>query len=718
MPQHQQDRFMGEHSEKQSDRPPPEQNSVTADQTRIPNPAGPPAVRTFVTFPTKFGRYQVEKLLGRGNMGAVYLARDTQLNRLVALKIPKQSRANAAILLQRLRTEAQAAARIEHPGICQVYDTGEIDGTAYITMRYVEGLTLDERLKSQPMSQAEAAKIVSQIAEGLAEAHSQKVYHRDLKPENIKLNRQGLPVIMDFGLAKLAAEGDDAAKTRRGTVLGSPAYMSPEQANGQVDQIDQRSDLYSLGVILFELLTGQWPFTGSSIQVMAQKVSQDPASPLTLAPGIHPTLAAICQKMIARAPQDRFQTAVDVVTALRAVAPELSTAQPADGPATDSDGHPADARPTLHTRADTTHFPEQSTDRQAGKSQRAYSRRALGFGITLALIALASLGFWAARSLRNPTMAQAILVIQVSEPGANIQIDHAAISVEWNSDGTTATIEVPPGERILEVRKPGFESFSRSFQAKPGERQMLTAALHHLPDPDEPDGDIPDRDDTNIETDPNEEPAPEIVGDWRHLWVHPKGYFLRGRNRHWFERRDDGTLIQNQYREVTRTTDFVELRNLHFTISYRLFENKGLVKDERPAYRSFDFKPDLTGEDCHWSTWQQPPERNDPARQLWGHAHGYFLQAAGRDWFESWRDSKKRPNLYTEIERTKDYIELQNRHDQQVVVRLYNDRMQFKGGLKGTKTKANLNRPVDKVRGRWLPAILPPDQHAKPAPRK
>ena len=207
------------------------QHAAASRETNRPTDSTPLVAGQFAKLPAAFGRYQVEKLLGRGAMGAVYLACDTQLDRLVALKIPKVAASGSKRLLLRLATEAKAAAKLDHASLCKVFDAGEVGGQCFIAMQYIEGETLKTQLEAKPKSVAEAVALIVQLAEGLSEAHALGIIHRDLKPENIMINRRGTPVIMDFGLAKFSGINSNAVATQAGTILGSPAYMSPEQAS-------------------------------------------------------------------------------------------------------------------------------------------------------------------------------------------------------------------------------------------------------------------------------------------------------------------------------------------------------------------------------------------------------------------------------------------------------------------------------------------------------
>ena len=277
-----------------------------------PVPAGP-----FAKLPIKFGRYEIRKELGRGQMGAVYLAYDVELDRLVALKVAQVSASGSAKLLKRMEIEAKSAAKVDHPQICKVYDAGEIEGIRFIALQYIEGEDLKQYLKrnGRKREPEEAVRLVLQILRALEAAHEQGVIHRDLKPENVMLNKKNQPVIMDFGLARKTIASSDAGLTQ-GMIVGTAAYMSPEQATGKAESIDHRSDIYAVGVMLFEMLTGEWPFTGGAIEVMGKKAVQEPPTPLTLNPSLNPQLAAVCQKMIAKQKGDRYITCAEVVDAL------------------------------------------------------------------------------------------------------------------------------------------------------------------------------------------------------------------------------------------------------------------------------------------------------------------------------------------------------------------------------------------------------------------
>ncbi len=266
----------------------------------------------------QFGRYRIVRVLGQGAMGTVYLAEDTQLKRQVALKTPHFDKDPTGELLERLYREARAAATLRHPNICPVYDVGEIEGTHYISMAYIEGHPLSAFIRAnKPQPERQVLIVVRKLAQALQEAHDLKVVHRDLKPANIMVDKRGEPLIMDFGLARHTRPDDDVRLTHSGTLVGTPAYMSPEQIDGDSTKIGPLTDQYSLGVILFELLTGQLPFRGSMMAVLGQIVTKEPPSPRGLRPDLDPRIEAVCLKMMAKKPEDRLPS-------LSAVADELA----------------------------------------------------------------------------------------------------------------------------------------------------------------------------------------------------------------------------------------------------------------------------------------------------------------------------------------------------------------------------------------------------------
>lgn len=271
----------------------------------------------FPNLPAAFGRYRVEKLLGSGMMGAVYLARDTQLDRPVALKVPRLTGHEESDVIARLQREARAAANLHHPNICGVYDVGVEAGTCFIAMEFIEGRPLSDFVApGQLQEPRKSVDVVRKLASALAEAHSKGIIHRDLKPANILINPRGEPIVTDFGLARLTNSPKDGRATQAGTLIGSPAYMSPEQANGETDKIGPHSDIYSLGVLLFELLTSQLPFQGSVLTILSQIATKEAPLPSSMRPGLDQGLDQICRRMMAKHSQDRFSSMAAVEDAL------------------------------------------------------------------------------------------------------------------------------------------------------------------------------------------------------------------------------------------------------------------------------------------------------------------------------------------------------------------------------------------------------------------
>jgi serine/threonine-protein kinase len=260
--------------------------------------------------------YAIEGQLGRGGMGIVYLARQVRLKRLVALKMIRGAELTGPQDKERFRIEAEAAARLQHPNVVQIFEVGEVQGRPFLALEYVEGGSLANKLGGTPLPAREAAQLAETIARAVQSAHLQGVIHRDLKPSNVLLTRDRVPKISDFGLAKQL--GADSGQTQVGQILGTPSYMAPEQARGGAVAVTVSADVYAVGAILYEMLTGRPPFRAASVlDTLEQVRSQEPVPPTRLQPKCPRDLETICLKCLHKDPQQRYPSCEALADDLR-----------------------------------------------------------------------------------------------------------------------------------------------------------------------------------------------------------------------------------------------------------------------------------------------------------------------------------------------------------------------------------------------------------------
>jgi serine/threonine protein kinase len=383
----------------------------------------------------KYGRYEVVKELGRGTMGVVYQAHDPQIDRMVALKVLRPDRVVSQDFVLRFLREAKAIGRISHPNIVTVYDVGQDRGTIYIAMEYLEGRPLNEAIKGRTLPPEEAVRMCSEVAEALGYAHGKGIIHRDIKPSNIILTPDQRTKLTDFGIARIE-DPDAAQQTQAGDILGTPVYMAPEQVMGQ--RADARTDLYALGVILYEMVVGKRPFGGGNIAAIFRSITHEPPEdPMKAGAFHHRELADLILKSLSKDASCRFQTGQEMAAALKACL--------------DKEAHP---------------FPGPESTESAEKPVRFKKAGIVIAGLFICLAA-GVIGYKAMQKPGEDTgttagaqlpVASSLLDVASTPSGAQVFVDSVL-------KGTTpVNIPLAPGSYEVRLNLPGFYEWEAQLQ--------------------------------------------------------------------------------------------------------------------------------------------------------------------------------------------------------------------------------------------------------------
>ena len=460
----------------------------------------------------RIGRFEIRAVLGSGAFGCVYRAFDPELDREVALKVPLPDTLRTPADRERFVREAKAAASIDHPNVCRIHEVGEHAGQPYIVMAIVPGQSLAEVLRGrkEPLPEKQAAIIVRKLALALHAAHKKGVVHRDLKPANVMFDKERKDlVVMDFGLARRTAAGD-ARDTQSGAVMGTPAYMSPEQARGASKDVGPEGDIFSLGVIMYELLAGSRPFQGTAHEVIGQILLLDPEPPSARRAGVNSGLEAVCLKALAKDPRQRFASMKEFAAAVDACLrkPASSAAETAKAAATTPEGKAdstADADSSTDRRNLADMIAEMSVQRKRVKAEtaeaveRAAAKHRVPRSWIIALGVLLLVGFAATAAIvffSKNKKGDVKVAVQIELPGVDLSdktlsyfLDEEPITAEQLSK----EMELTPGEHWVVVKR-GKEVLKRVKLTVSGGEEPGIKVQDHTPKepPPSPPVDEPD----------------------------------------------------------------------------------------------------------------------------------------------------------------------------------------------------------------------------------